>query len=188
MTWMSTDRWTGREGVVHVSNGIHSTMKTMKESHLQQHCHCCSVAQLYLTLCDPMDCSTPGLPVLHPSRSLPKLMFIELVTPSNHLILCRPLLLLPSIFPSISIFPNESALCIRWPKCWSLSFSIGPSNEYSGLMNLKIIIQSEVNQKETNTIWHLWRVCVLTCVWLFATPWTVAFQAPLYRIQARILE
>ena len=72
------------------------------------------------------------------SWSLLKLMSIESVMPSNPLILCRPLLLLPSIFPSISIFSNESALCIRWPKYWSFSFSIRPSNEYSGLISFRI--------------------------------------------------
>ena len=71
-------------------------------------------------------------------RSLLRLMSIELVMPPNHLILCRPLLLLPSIFPSISVFSNESALCIRWPKYWSFSFSISPSNEYSGLISFRI--------------------------------------------------
>ena len=70
------------------------------------------------------------------SRSSLKLMSIELVMPSNHLILCRPLLLLPSIFPSIRVFSNESVLHIRWPKYWSFSFSISPSNEYSGLISL----------------------------------------------------
>ena len=69
------------------------------------------------------------------SWSLLKLTSIELVMPSNHLILCRPLLLPPSIFPSISVFSSESALCIRWPKYWSFSFSISPSNEYSGLIS-----------------------------------------------------
>ena len=68
------------------------------------------------------------------SWSLLKLMFIESVMPSNHLILCRLLLLLPSIFPSIRVFPSESVLCIRWPKYWSFSFSISPSNEHSGLI------------------------------------------------------
>ena len=68
------------------------------------------------------------------SWSLVKLMSIKLVMPSNHLILCRPLLLLPSVFPSIGVFPNKSALRIRWPKYWSFSFSICPSNEYSGLI------------------------------------------------------
>ena len=72
------------------------------------------------------------------SWSLPKLIFIESVMPSNHFILCRPLLLLPSIFPSIRIFSNESALHIKWPKYWSFSFSISPSNEYSGLISFRM--------------------------------------------------
>ena len=72
------------------------------------------------------------------SRSLLKLMSIQLVTPSNHLILCHPLLLLPSIFPSIRVFSRESGLCIRWPKYWSFSFSISPSNEYSGLISFRM--------------------------------------------------
>ena len=69
------------------------------------------------------------------SWSLLKLMSMKVVMPSNHLLLCHPLLLLPSIFPSIKVFSNESDLCIRWPKYWSLSFSISPSNEYSGLIS-----------------------------------------------------
>ena len=72
------------------------------------------------------------------SQSLLKLMSIESVMPSNHLILCRPLLLSPSIFPSIRIFSNESVLCIRWPQYWSFSFSISPSNEYSGLISFRM--------------------------------------------------
>ena len=72
------------------------------------------------------------------SQSLPKLMSIESVTPSNHFILCHPLLLLPSILPSIRVFSNESALWIRWPKYWSLSFSISPSNEHPGLISFKM--------------------------------------------------
>ena len=72
------------------------------------------------------------------SQSLLKLMSIESVMPSNHLILCHPLLLLPSIFPSIRVFSNEPVLCIRWPKYWNFSFSISPSNEYSGLISIRI--------------------------------------------------
>ena len=72
------------------------------------------------------------------SWSLLKLMSIESVMPSNHLILCHPLLLLLSIFPSIRVFSNKSVLCIRWPKYWSFSFSISPSNEYSGLISFRI--------------------------------------------------
>ena len=72
------------------------------------------------------------------SQSLLKLMSIELVMPSNHLILCHPLLLLPSIFPSIRVFPSELALYIRWSKCWSFSLSISPSSEYSGLISFRM--------------------------------------------------
>ena len=72
------------------------------------------------------------------SQSLLKLMSIELVTPSNHLILSRPLLLLPSIIRSVRVFSNESVLCIRWPKCWSFSFNISPSSEYPGLISLRM--------------------------------------------------
>ena len=80
----------------------------------------------------------PGFPVHHQLRSLLKLMSIESVMPSNHLILCCPLLLRPSFFPSIRVFSNESVLHIRWPKDWSFSFSISPSNEYSGLISFRI--------------------------------------------------
>ena len=97
-----------------------------------------SVAQSCQTLCDPMDCSIPGFPVHHQLLSLLKLMSIESVMPSNHLILCHPLLLLLSIFPSIRVFSSESVLCIRWPKYWSFSFSISPSNEYSGLISFRM--------------------------------------------------
>ena len=90
------------------------------------------------TLCDPTDCSTPGLLVCHQLWSLFKLMPIESVMPSSHLILCCLLVLLPSIFPSIRVFSNESALRIRWPKFWSFSFSISPSNGYSELISFRI--------------------------------------------------
>ena len=80
----------------------------------------------------------PGLPVYHQSRSPPKLMSTESVMPSNHLILCHSLFLLPSIFPSIRVFSNESALHIRWPKYWSFSFNIRPSNEHPGLMSFRM--------------------------------------------------
>ena len=97
-----------------------------------------SVAQSCPTLCDPMNRSTPGLPVHHQLPSLPKLMSIESVMPSSHLILCRPLLLLPLIPPSIRVFSNESALRMRWPKYWSFSFSISPSNEHPGLISFRM--------------------------------------------------
>ena len=102
-------------------------------------CCCCSVTQSRATLCDPMDCSTPGFPVLHYLLELDQAHVHWFgVMPSNHLVLCCPLLLLPSIFPSIRVFSNESALPIRWPKYWSFSFSISPSNEYSGLIFFRI--------------------------------------------------
>ena len=77
------------------------------------------------------------LPITN-SQSSPKPIFIELVMPSNHVILCCPLLLLPSIFPSIRVFSNESAVCIRWPKYWSFSFNISPSNEQPGLISFRM--------------------------------------------------
>ena len=101
------------------------------------HCCCCSVTQLCLSLCDPMDCSMQASLSFTITQSLLKLMSIELVMPSIHLILCRPLLLLPPIFPSIRVFSNELALCIRWLKYWSFNFSISPSNEYSVLISFK---------------------------------------------------
>ena len=85
-----------------------------------------------------MDCSTQGLTLLHISWSLFKLTSIESVMPSNHLILCYLLLLLPSIFPSNRVLSKESALHIRWPKYWSFHFSISSSNEYSGLISFRI--------------------------------------------------
>ena len=85
-----------------------------------------------------MDCSTLGFPVHHNSQSSLKLLSIKLVIPSNHLILCLPFLLLPSVFPSIRVFSNESVLRISWSKYWSFSFSISPSNEYSGLISFRI--------------------------------------------------
>ena len=91
-------------------------------------CYCCSVTKLCSTFCNPVGCSTPGFP--HYAPELLKFTSIESVTLSNHLTLCCPLLLLPSVF--LSIFSNESALPIRWPKYWTLSFSIDPSNNIQG--------------------------------------------------------
>ena len=97
-----------------------------------------SVTQSCPTLCDPMDCSMPASLSITNSWSLLKFTSIEWVMPSNHLILCPPLLLLSSNFPSIRSFFIESVLCIMWPKCWSFSFSISPSNEYSGPISFTI--------------------------------------------------
>ena len=101
------------------------------------------------------------------SWSFLKLMSIKSVMPSNHLILCHPLLLLPSVFPRIRIFSNESVLCIRWPKYWSFSFSISPSNEYSGLISFRmdwldlLAVQGtlksllQYHSSKTSILWHL---------------------------------
>ena len=97
-----------------------------------------SVAQSCLTLCDPLNYNMPGLPVHHQLLEFTQLMSIESVMPSIHLILCRPLLLLPPIPPSISVFSNESNLRVRWPKYWSFSFSISPSNEHPGLISFNM--------------------------------------------------
>ena len=97
-----------------------------------------SVTQSCPTLCDPKDCSMPGFPVHHQLQSLLKLTSIQSVMPSNHLILFRPFFLLPSILPSITVFSDELALLIRWPKYWSFSFNISPSNEYSGLISFRM--------------------------------------------------
>ena len=94
-----------------------------------------SCVQLFST---PWTAKSQGSLSFTISWNLLKLMSIASVMPSNHLILCRPLLLLPSIFPSIRVFSNESALCIRWPKYWSFTFSISPSHEYSGLISFRI--------------------------------------------------
>ena len=97
-----------------------------------------SVVQSCPTLCNPMDCSTPGLPVYHQLPELAQTHVHQVGDVINHLILCYPLLLLPSIFPSMRVFSSDSILCIRWPKYWSFSFSISPSNEYSELIFFRI--------------------------------------------------
>ena len=112
-------------------------IKCFKENHKEENIHYRayyrSVAKTCLTLCDPIDCRMSGSSVFW---SLLKFMCIRSVMSSNHFILCCPLLLLPSIFPSISVFSNELALGIRWPKYWN--FSISPSNEYSGLISFRM--------------------------------------------------
>ena len=108
-----------------------STQSIQKEISLVQFS---SVTQSCLTLCDPMNCSMPGLPVHHQLPEFTKLMSIKLVVWSSHLILCRPLFLLPPIPPSIRVFSKESTLRMRWPKYWSFIFSISPSKEHPGLI------------------------------------------------------
>ena len=97
-----------------------------------------SVTQLCPTPCEPMDCSMPGFPVHYQLSQIAQTHVPQFADATNHLILFRPLLLRPSIFPSIRVFSNESVLCIRWPKDWSFSFSISHSKEYSGLISFRM--------------------------------------------------
>ena len=127
---------------------------------------CFSSVQLlsHVQLCDPMDCSTPCFPIHHQLPELAQLLPNESVMPSNHLILCRPLLLLPSIFPSIRVFSNESVLWIRWPKYWSFSLSL--SSEYSGLISFRmdwfdlLVVQGTLksllqhHSSKASILWH----------------------------------
>ena len=104
------------------------------------HCyHCCSVAKLCLLFATPWTAACQVSLSFTISRSLLKLMSFESVMRSNHLILCHPLLLLPTVFPSIRVFSNESALCIRWPKYWSFSFSMSRSSEYQWLFRVDFV-------------------------------------------------
>ena len=112
--------------------GVAKSWTWLSNFHMLQFSSVQSLSRIWL--CDPMKRSTPGLPVHHQLPEFTQTQSIESVMPSNHLILCRPLLLLPSILPSIRVFSNESTLCIRWPKYWSFSFSISPSNEHPGLI------------------------------------------------------
>ena len=118
---------------VHSSKGCVYNFTMSMDNHRGQ--FGCSVMS---NLWDPMDCSTPGFLVHHQLPELAQFMSIKLVLPSNHLILSCPLLLLPSIFPSIRVISNESVLWITWPKYWRFSFSISPSNEYSGLISFRM--------------------------------------------------
>ena len=141
-----------------------------------------SVAQPCPTLCNPVGCSMPGCPFHH--QHLLKLMSTESVMPSNHLILWLPLLLLPSIFPSIRVFSNESVLRIRWPKYWSFSFSfsISPSNEYSGLISFRMdcldllavqgTLKSLLQHRslKASILWHSALFMVHIHIWLLEKP------------------
>ena len=113
---------------------LHSALLVIQFSSVQFS----SVTQSCPTLCDPMNCSTPASLSITNSQSLLTLMPMEAVMPSSHLILCCPLLLLPPIPPNIRVFSNESTLRMRWPKYWSFSFSISPSNEHPGLISFRM--------------------------------------------------
>ena len=126
---------------------------------------CCSVDKLCQTLCYPMDCSTPGFSVLHRLLEFAQTHVHCVDDAIHHLVLCCPLLL-PSVFPSIRVFSNESALSIRWLKYWSFSFSISPFNEYSGLISFRIdwfdllAVQGTLksllqhHSSKASTLWH----------------------------------
>ena len=130
----------------------------------------CSVAQSCLTLRDPMDCSTPGFPAHHQLQSLLKLMSIELVMPPNYLILCCPLLLLPSVFPRIRVFSNESVLRIRWPKYWSFSFNISPSSEYFEMISFRmdwldlLVVQGTLQESSPTPQFKSTNSSALSCI------------------------
>ena len=125
---------------------------------------CCSIAQLCPTLCEPMDCSTPDLPVLHCLRNFLKFLSIETMMSSNHLIFCHPLLLLLSIFPSIRVFFQyfgHQALHFRWLNYWSFSLSVSPSNEHSGLISFRIESLMSLLSKGS------WRLFSNTIIWKY---------------------
>ena len=113
-------------------------LSELRELMMDREASVSSVAQSCPTLCDPMNCSTPGLPVLHQLPEFTQTHVHCVSDAINHLILCRPLLFLPSILPSIRIFSSESTLCMRWPKYWSFSFIISPSNEHPGLISFRM--------------------------------------------------
>ena len=119
-----------------ITNSVGTSLDKLRETVKGRGACCsCSVTQSFVT---PRTAPQQASLSFTISWRLLKLMSIESVMPSSHLILCRPLLLLPSVFPSIRVFSNESALRIRWPKYWSFNFSISPSNEYSGLISFRI--------------------------------------------------
>ena len=142
-------KWEGVSRRKCLTNGI---IKSREIRRIQ----CCSVTQSCLTLCDPIDCNTPHQAFMSftISQSLLKLMSIESMMPSNHLIHCLPLFLLPSIFSGIRVFSSELALHKKLPKYWNFSFSIHPSNEYSGL-NSNLLWQMVLT---TSTTWEAWRI------------------------------
>ena len=129
LTWRERFMWEGRQES-EVSSSLQN--RDFRSDQIR------SVTQSCPTLCDPMNCSTPGLPVHHQLWSSLRLTSIESVMPSSQLIHCRPLLLLPSIPPSIRVFSKESTLSMRWPKYWSFSFSIMPSKEIPGLISFRM--------------------------------------------------
>ena len=140
--------------MVYMSESLHASMhcRTFTRDSLS------SVVQLCLTLCDPWTTARQASLSITNSWSLLRLMSIKSVIPSNHLILCRPLLLLPSIFPSIRIFSNQSVLRIRGPKYWSFSFNISPSNKYSGLISFRIDLRDTEKAMAPHSRTLAWKI------------------------------
>ena len=152
---MSMDRWKDKEDVVNT------------HSHAVQ---LLSRARLFAT---PWTTVRQASLSITNSQSLPKPMSVVSVMSSSHLILCHPFLLLTSIFPSIRVFSNESALCIRWPKYWSFSFNISPSNEYSGLISLRMDWLDLLAVQETlksHLQHHSSKISILWCSTFFCSP------------------
>ena len=153
---MSFDRWTHKEEVVHIYSGIlltrrkewvsfAATWMDVQLSSVQSHSH----VWLFMT---PWTTAHQASLSVTNSRGLLKFMSVKSVMPSKHLILHRPLLLLPLIFPSIRVFSKESAFCIRWPKYWNLSLSISPSSEYSGLISFRSTCLISLLSKELSRV------------------------------------
>ena len=139
-----------------------------------------SVAQSCPTLCNPMNCSMPGLPVHHQLLEFTETHVHQVMMPSSHLILCHPLLLLPPIPPSFRVFSNESTLCMRWPKYWSFSFSISLSNEHPGLISFRmdwLDILAVQGTLKSLLQYHSAKVSVLQCSAFF----TVQFSHPYWK-------
>ena len=132
-----------RKNIILITSNFHSKVIQFSSVQLLSH------VRLFVT---PWTTAYQDSLSITSSQSLPKLMSIESVMPSNHLILCRPLLLLPSIFPSIRVFSNESALHITWPKYWSFSFNISPSNEHSGLISFVMDGWISLQSKELSRV------------------------------------
>ena len=129
----ATDLWLSEWNANHTDNPCCS--------HMYPEQGCCVTSfsgSVNPNFCDPMDCSTPCFPIHHQLPELTQTHIHQVGEPSNHLVLCCPLLLLSSVFPSFRVFSNESALHIRWPKYWNFSFSICPSNEHSGLISFSM--------------------------------------------------
>ena len=146
---------------------------------------CCSITKC-LTLCDPVDCSMPGFPVLHHPPEFAQSHVQRVSDASNHLSSvtpCHPLLLLPSVFPSIRLFSNELALCIRWPKYWSFSFSNSPSNEYSGLISFRtglifLLFEGLSGVFSNTTVWKHQFFGTQSSLWSNSHIWTWLLEIP----------